>query len=111
MHDRADEGQRKLEHKGVVVMPQNDGWERWNWSSAIKIHLRSQARYDLLLCDDGSMPQQEEGALPLLGLLNMTYLDHFTAYTNDGSMLGGGKNTANFVNIARLRLLFLHKAA
>lgn len=92
-------------------MPQHDAWDIWKWSTAVKIELRGDCSYDLVIGDDDTA-SSDRPMKPVEGagmLMNMSYLDHFTSYTNDGQMLGGGQHTANFVNIAQLRLLLLQR--
>lgn len=94
------EGERTQERRRVVVMPQNSEYrwdDVWNWSTPVGVHLREGCRYAITLCSDDD---DVEGTR----LMNMSYLDHFTSYTNNGRMLGGGDGLANFVNIARIRL-------
>lgn len=91
-------------------MPQVGAWEAWRWSTAVRIQLRRGCSYDLAICDDSPafddrLADQFTDSVPM-PLINMSYLAHFTLYTH-GSALGGGERTANFVNIAILRLMLL----
>jgi hypothetical protein len=94
------EGDRTRESRQVVVMPQNSEYrwdEVWTWSTPVRVHhLREGCRYAITLCDDDDVAGTR--------LMNMSYLDHFTSYTNNGRMMGGGDGLANFANIARIRL-------
>lgn len=101
------EGDRTRESRQVVVMPQNSEYrwdDVWNWSTPVRVHLRQGCRYAITLCDDDDDQDNDDDDVERTRLMNMSYLDHFTSYTNNGRMLGAGDGMANFANIARIRL-------
>jgi hypothetical protein len=100
------EGGCTRESRQVVVMPQNSEyrWDVWNWSTPAKVQLAQGSRYAIVLCDDGDGGDEASRGEEEAPLMNLTHLDHFTPYTNNGRMLGGGEAVANYANIARIRL-------
>lgn len=73
---------------GYVIMPQSGDWNRWDLSSAIRVHLNQGESYTVRLLEDETCR-------------NMSYYESNSRYT---AAAGGGEFSYNYVNVAGFRL-------
>ena len=76
---------------GYVVMPQSGDWNRWDLSSAVPAALQAGEPYKLRIFEDECCR-------------NMSYLQKNDRYTAGP---GGGDESCNFVNVAKVHLLYV----
>ena len=73
-----------------LIMPQTADWNRYLQSTPFKAELQTGVNYSITIDEDDFAR-------------NMSYYDHYVPYKNTGN----GKDTYNYVNISKLKIVYL----